>query len=213
MTENIDKIEEIVLKKQRKPRARKGNNPLLAAEKKAEPGIPELVSEGTRAYEIAKMIEKGMTVHQIAEKYGFDEATIKRTMALAVEKIHEAAAPIIMNWVAVTINRTEHMLSKLYDQLTDRNDRINDTIYDRMQKIIDQQQRVLELLVKKSGKEDKSGDTYNFNQTIVTSSPLYKEGNQAIGQFRAGSQPDREAEISDLDNPFGGDVIVYPSNQ
>lgn len=197
-TEFIDlntEVEVKVPKKQRKPPVRKGNNKLLATEKKPSGDLPAMVEDGTRAWTIATELRAGTSLHDISEKYGISMQMIRDTMAAAISEIYEEAGPISLNYAMITITRLEYMINTLWKKLVKEADGIpNDTLYARLQSLFEQQARVYTLIPRQNNPDQV------FEATISSNSSLYKQGNKDMNDMRIGSEPKIAA--PDLDNVF-----------
>lgn len=210
--ENDDILPPLPGKKSRKPPVRKGNNKHLAAEKKPSGKLPAALEEGTRAYAIAEMIKNGMSVQEIKTTYGLSKAAINQVMNEAVQSLQEDAAPIILNYVVITVTRLESMIALIFDKLLDNEGFPNDGTFERVQSLMRQQQEVIAILAPKKG--DQGNRNVNiFSQTIIGGGTLYETAVRDINQkLLGGGVSDRETEISDLDDPFGSNGIIYPGD-
>lgn len=170
--------------------------------KNATDVLPALLDEGTRVYQIAEMLKSGKSVHEIATFYGIPDASVIRLIRAAVARIYEDAAPIILNYVALSMMRTEHMIDTLWDKLLDGDGNPNDSVYARLQNLIDQQQRIIKTM---SG--GSSADSSAFKETLASHSKLYEEATKALNDKYQGGFIEREEGISDMDDVLDGGVI------
>lgn len=199
----IDDLIDNFNEKPKKMRPRKGNNKARATMKNPDKGISAMVQDGTMAYEAAQALKRGISMAEIAEKYGIKEERLKIVLTEAIDQIQKDVAPILLNYVYMTFSRYELLLQMLFKNLEYDNGSINLDIEERIRTILKEEKEVLMMTMPKEGVNPNS-----FSVTIQSSSPLYKEANIAIVESRKASggesfQPDDDEKNRVILNGLG----------
>lgn len=183
--------------KKQRGRPRKGTNRELAATKVPSGDKPAALEEGTRAYRVSQLLLEGNSIEQVAEILSINRANVMQIVRNSLGEMYESAGTILLNWVTLSILRTEEMQRMLWESIKDDDGKIQLSVLTSIRDNLRLQKEIVGLFASTMAKEKAVGE---INSTLPASSKLYHQGVIELNKKYQDGGTTRPAEIVVLDD-------------